>query len=151
MSVDEFITTRMREHGIAAVSLAVVNDGEIAREKGYGFTDKVAEIPVSPETLLQAGSISKVPAALAALLLVEQGRLSLEDDVNAQLRTWKLPENEYTQARKVTLRGILSHNAGLSIHGFAGYPVNAPLPTLPQILDGIAPANNSPIRVITEP
>jgi CubicO group peptidase (beta-lactamase class C family) len=97
--------------------------------------------------LFQAGSISKPVAALGALRLVEDGRLSLDDDVNRRLKGWKLPENDFTKDEKVTLRRILSHSAGLTVHGFPGYAVGAPLPTLVEILDGVKPANTSAIRV----
>jgi CubicO group peptidase (beta-lactamase class C family) len=86
-------------------------------------------------------------AALGALRLVEKGRLSLDDDVNRWLKQWTLPENEFTKDEKVTLRRILSHSAGLTVHGFPGYAVSAPLPTLVQILDGVKPANTAAIRV----
>jgi CubicO group peptidase (beta-lactamase class C family) len=79
--------------------------------------------------------------------LVEDGRLSLDDDVNRCLKQWKLPENDFTKDEKVTLRRILSHSAGLTVHGFPGYAVGAPQPTLVQVLDGVEPANTSAIRV----
>jgi CubicO group peptidase (beta-lactamase class C family) len=78
---------------------------------------------------------------------VEQNRLSLDSDVNEKLRSWKLPENEFTQEKKVTLRGILSHSAGLTIHGFPGYTAKNPLPSLVQVLDGMHPANTGAVRV----
>src|SRR5205085_5010315 len=82
-----------------------------------------------------------------ALSLVEQGKLSLDEDVNRKLRSWRVPENEFTKEQKVTLRRILSHSAGLTVHFFPGYAVGEPLPTLPQILDGERPANTPPVRV----
>ena len=86
-------------------------------------------------------------AASAALYLVEHGKLSLDDDVNEKLRTWKVPENEFTKDQKVTLRRLMSHSAGLTVHGFPGYDLNEPVPTLVQILNGEKPANTAPIRV----
>jgi CubicO group peptidase (beta-lactamase class C family) len=78
---------------------------------------------------------------------VEQDRLSLDGDVNSQLRTWKVPENEFTKEKKVTLRSILSHSAGLTVHGFPGYATDSRTPTLVQVLDGAKPANTAAIRV----
>jgi len=101
---------------------------------------------VTTSTLFQAGSVSKSVAALGALRLVEHNRLSLDADVNTKLQTWKVPENEFTKEKKVTLRGILSHSAGLTVHGFPGYAVGKPVPTLVQVLNGEAPANTSAIR-----
>jgi CubicO group peptidase (beta-lactamase class C family) len=79
--------------------------------------------------------------------LVEQGKLALDEDVNTKLKTWKVPENEFTKDKKVTLRGLLSHSAGLTVHGFPGYATDDPRPTIVQVLDGAKPANTSPIRV----
>lgn len=74
----------------------------------------------------------------------------LDDNVNAQLRSWKVPENDFT-VQKVTLRRLLSHTAGLSVHGFPGYASGAPVPTLVQVLNGEKPANTAPVRVDIEP
>jgi CubicO group peptidase (beta-lactamase class C family) len=145
--VDDLIATRMRKRHITGLSVAIIEDGRIIKEKGYGFMDKSGKAPVTPATLFQAASISKSVAALAALHLVQEGRLSLDADVNTRLHTWKVPENEFTENKKVTLRGILSHSAGLTVDAFPGYVVGCPVPTLLQLLDGIEPANTPAIRV----
>jgi CubicO group peptidase (beta-lactamase class C family) len=90
-------------------------------------------------------------AATGALFLVEQGKLSLDEDVNLKLKSWKVPENDFTEPQKVTLRRLMSHTAGLTVHGFPGYDVDAPLPMLVQVLNGEKPANTEPIRVDTVP
>jgi CubicO group peptidase (beta-lactamase class C family) len=82
---------------------------------------------------------------------VQEGRLALDEDVNARLRSWKVPANDLTARRPVTLRAILTHSAGLTVHGFPGYAAGAPLPTVVQILDGAPPANTKPVRVDVEP
>jgi CubicO group peptidase (beta-lactamase class C family) len=107
--------------------------------------------PVDIETLFQAASISKALTAVGAMSLIEQGRLSLDTDVNLHLKSWKVPENQFTRTEKVTLRRIMSHTAGLTVHGFAGYAEGAKLPTIPQVLDGLKPANNAAVRVDVVP
>ena len=144
--VDDLVTTQMQEHEIPGLSLAIIQEGKIVKAQGYGFRDKSGKTPVTTSTLFQAGSVSKSVAALGALLLVEQGMLSRDADVNTKLQTWKVPENEYTKEKKVTLRRILSHSAGLTVHGFPGYAVGKPVPTLVQVLNGEAPANTAAIR-----
>lgn len=141
----------MAERGISGLSLAIIQEGKIVKAQGYGFTDKTHKTAVTTKTLFQAGSISKPVTALGALHLVEQNRLSLDSDVNEKLRSWKVPENEFTQEKKVTLRGILSHSAGLTIHGFPGYAPKSPLPSLVQVLDGTHPANTGAVRVAKIP
>jgi CubicO group peptidase (beta-lactamase class C family) len=145
--VDEAIAAQMKQRGITGLSLAIIDGGKIVREQGYGFTDKNGKTPVSSPTLFQAGSISKAVAALGALHLVDKGVLSLDEDVNTKLRTWRVPQNKFTDAHIVTLRLLLSHTAGMTVHGFPGYRVGAPLPTLIQVLNGEKPANSAAIRV----
>ena len=106
---------------------------------------------MTAETLFQAGSISKPVAALAALRLVQEGKLNLDENVNDRLREWKVPENQFTKTEKVTLRRILSHSAGLTVHGFAGYAAGETVPTMVEILNGEKPANSPPIRVDVVP
>ena len=149
--VDDVVADKMRARDIPGLSLAIIQDGKIIKAQGYGFTDKGGQTAVTTNTLFQAGSVSKSVAAFGTLHLVEEGRLFLDTNVNAQLRTWKVPDNEHTQKEKVTLRRILSHSAGLTVHGFPGYATNTTMPTLLQVLDGVKPANTAAIRVDTVP
>jgi CubicO group peptidase (beta-lactamase class C family) len=141
------IKDRLARDHVPAVSVAVINHGQIEWAKSYGLADVVEGTPATIDTLFQAASMSKPVTALAALKLVEQGQLALDEDVNQKLRSWHLPENEFTREHAVDLRGLLSHTAGLTVHGFPGYEVDAPLPTVPQILDGQPPANTPAVRV----
>lgn len=145
------IEERLRHYKVPGVSVAVIKDFKVEWAKGYGFKDAEAREPVTERTLFQAGSISKPVAAMTILKKVEQGKLSLDEDVNAKLVSWKLPENELTAKKKVTLANLLSHTAGLTVHGFPGYAAGEKLPTVPQVLDGAPPANTAPVRVDLEP
>ncbi len=145
------LADRMRHYNVPGVSIAFFQHGRIVWTLTYGFADVSTNKPVTPETLFQAGSISKPLAAMAALGLVQKGKLTLDGDVNLKLRTWKVPENEFTKSEKVTLRRILSHTAGFTVHGFNGYADGEPLPKIIQILNGEKPANNEPIRVHSTP
>ena len=150
-SLDAFVKAQMAQRHVRGLSLAVIKDGRIAVARAYGVVDDVSKAPVTTATLFQAGSISKPVSALGALHLVEAGTLSLDGDVNAKLTTWKVPENPFTAAEKVTLRRLLSHSAGMTVHGFPGYDAAERMPTLVQVLDGTSPANTPPIRVDTTP
>lgn len=145
--IDDVIQAEMQKRQIPGLSLAIIDGGKIVKLKGYGVTEKDGKVAVTEATLFQAGSVSKPVAALGALHLVEQGKLTLDEDVNGKLVTWKVPENTFTADKKVTLRGLLSHSAGLTVHGFPGYAVDGKIPTVPQILNGEAPANTGPVRV----
>ncbi|WP_425153534.1 serine hydrolase domain-containing protein [Candidatus Palauibacter sp.] len=143
------LAERMAELEVPGVSIAVLVDGEIAWAEGYGLADVESGRPVTPNTLFQAASISKPVAALAALRLVESGRVGLDGDVNAYLTSWQVPENGFTEEAPVTLRGILTHRAGLTVWGFPGYGLDEALPDGPGVLDG--GGNTDPVRAYKAP
>jgi CubicO group peptidase (beta-lactamase class C family) len=88
---------------------------------------------------------------MAALRLVEEGRLSLDSDVNQTLTSWKAPPSAAAPGAAVTLRELLNHTAGLTVQGFPGYASGTPIPTLVQILNGEKPANTDPVRLEVPP
>ena len=141
----------MKAYNVPGLSIAVIENYKIVDAKAFGVISPGSSDPVTTKTLFQAGSISKPVAATAALYLVEHGKLSLDEDVNNKLKTWKLPENEFTKTEKVTLRRLMSHTGGLTVHGFPGYDVDEPMPTLVQVFNGDKPANTPAIRVDTVP
>ncbi len=142
---------RMKHYHVPGVSVAFIDHGQVAWTRAYGFADVAAKTPATPETLFQAASISKPVSALAMLRLAQDGKLKLDEDVNLKLRVWRVPENEFTKEQKVTLRRIVSHSAGLTVHGFPGYASDETVPSIVQILNGEKPANTAPIRVDTVP
>jgi len=135
----------MKRFHIPGVSMVVEHDFQVQWTKTYGVADVVTNAPVAADTLFQAASISKPTTAFAVLRAVEAGRVSLDENVNKYLKSWKVPENEYTRGG-VTLRALLSHTSGTADgFGFPGYNPTAPLPTLEQILEGKPPSNVGPV------
>ncbi|HYQ21904.1 serine hydrolase domain-containing protein [Stenotrophomonas sp.] len=145
------LAERMAFHDVPAVSIALINSQRIEWARAYGVLEPGSTHAATPDSLFQAGSVSKTVAALGALRLVEQGHLSLDTPANAQLQHWKIPDNTLTTQHPVTLRALLNHSAGINVHGFFGHAQGERLPTLLQILDGTAPANSDPIRVEAVP
>ncbi len=141
------IEERMAHYGVPGVSIAVINENKIEWVKSYGVMDRETKSPVTNETLFQAGSISKPVAAYGALSLVEQGAIELEEDINTYLKSWKLPAAEFTKDKKVTLKNLLNHSAGVTVHGFLGYSPDLPVPSLIEVLNGTPPANSGAIFV----
>jgi CubicO group peptidase (beta-lactamase class C family) len=141
------LAERMADGHVPGLSIAVIDDGKIAWARGFGVREAGTDEPVTTSTLFEAQSISKAVAATATLVLIDSGRLSLDESPNTYLKSWKLPNNEFQAHEKVTLRRILSHSSGLTVGGFAGYRTGEALPTLLQILNGEKPANNPPVRV----
>jgi len=145
------LESRMKHYNIPGVSIAVIKNSKIIWSKTYGYADLESKTPVESNTLFQAASMSKPVSAYAALQVVESGKLNLDADVNSYLKSWKIPENEFTKEQKVSLKNIVSHTAGLTVHGFAGYQVGFPLPSVVQILNGQKPANSPAVVVDKRP
>jgi CubicO group peptidase (beta-lactamase class C family) len=138
------LAARMAHHKVPGIGVAVIRHGTLGWARGWGVRDAESCVPVDADTAFQAASISKMVAALTAATLAERGALDLDADVSRYLKRWRPPAG-------LTLRALLSHTAGLGVHGFPGYPQGAPLPTLPQILDGLPPANSPAVRVEGRP
>jgi CubicO group peptidase (beta-lactamase class C family) len=141
---------RMAADRVPGVSIAVIHNGEIEWAQGFGVV-QLGGAPVTVETLFQAGSISKPVSAMAALRLVQEGKLSLDSDVNQALTSWTIPPSAAAPGAVVTLRELLTHTAGLTVQGFPGYAAGAPIPTLVQILNGEKPANTDAVRLEAPP
>ena len=140
------IEQEMERLHVTGASVAIVVEGRVVWAKGFGTKQFGKPEPIDATTLFLAGSISKPVFATGALALVEHGAIPLDTDINTILKSWQLPASPFTETEKVTLRRILSHTAGLTVSGFPGYEVGQPLPTVPQILDGIGPANTAAVR-----
>lgn len=149
---------RMNVLKVPGVSVAVINDYQVEWARGYGVLEMGKPETVNTNTLFQCASISKPVAAVAALRLVERGFLDLDEDVNEKLVSWHVPPTIYMSKQgreswqpRITIRQLVSHTAGLTVHGFPGYAYDEPLPSFLNILDGTYPANTSAIRVDTLP
>lgn len=137
---------------VPGVSIAVMRDFEIHWAKGYGLADVDAGTRVDADTLFQAASISKPVAAMAAMRAVQDGRFALDDDINKVLKSWKLPDSEFTRGHPVTPRSLMSHTSGLGDgFGFPGYHPSAQRPTLVEILNGSKPSNVGPVLMERPP
>jgi CubicO group peptidase (beta-lactamase class C family) len=141
------LADRMRHYGVPGVAITVIDEHGVAWTRVHGLADRESGTPVRTDTLFQAASISKPVAAVGAVRLVQDGKLALDQPVNERLKTWRIPDNEFTEQVPVTLGHLLSHTGGLTVHGFGGYAIGAPVPDIIQMLDGQAPANSSAVRV----
>lgn len=109
-ATDRYMETVLDEYHVAGAAVCVVKDGAVLLEKGYGYADVDAQTPVGPtETGFQIASTSKLYTAVAAMQMVEQGKLNLDTDVNTYLTVFQI-ENPYKTP--VTLRQLLTHTGG---------------------------------------
>lgn len=144
------LSDRMARWKVPGVSVAIIDDCRIVETRGFGIAGSNGQA-VRAQTVFQAASVTKPVAAFAALRLVDTGVLSLDDDVNRRLRAWHIPNSPLLAGHPVTLRGILSHSAGLIPGGYGGYQQGAPIPTLLQTLNGVEPARPKPVEVAYVP
>lgn len=110
-AVDDYVRAEMEKQHVPGLALLVSRGGQIVRAQGYGLANVELQVPVKPETIFQSGSVGKQFTATAVMMLVEQGKIGLDDPLTKYFpdapATWKL----------VTIRELLSHTAG-----FTDYP-----------------------------
>ncbi len=112
-AVAEYVKAEMQRQHIPGLSLLVVKAGKIVRAEGIGLANVELQVPVKPETIFQSGSVGKQFTATAVMMLVEEGKIGLDDPLTKYFAdappAWK----------EVTVRELLSHTAG-----FGDYPKN---------------------------
>jgi len=139
----KMLVERMEHYKTPGVSIAVINDYRIEWTKAYGTLDVNTGAPVTTETIFEAASTSKFITAVMALNFVQKGLIALDTNVNDYLKSWQIPDNEFTKDEKVTLRRILTHRAGMPTTNF-DYDEDVGIPTLLDVLNGRSPALNKP-------
>ena len=144
------LVERMAECRTNAISIALIDNFEICEVYTHGVKRRGKAEKVTSDTLFQAASISKPVFAVAVMRLVERGTLDLDTDISEYLIGYEVPTYD-NEKHKITLRQILSHNAGLNLHGFEGYQHGQEIPTVEQILYGVLPSNHVKLKLIKAP
>ncbi|MEM1381196.1 MAG: serine hydrolase domain-containing protein [Pseudomonadota bacterium] len=142
---------RMQHHKVPGISIAVLERGTITWDAVAGVADAEQQVPVEATTKFQAASISKPITALVALMMAEEGRIDLDAPVSDYLKRWQVPAHAWSASEPVTIRQILAHSSGLTVHGFPGYKEGERLPSAVEILQGSGPANTSAVIVDKRP
>ena len=148
-AVEDAAQRAMAASTTPGLAVALVDHGRVAWAKGYGLADRQTRQPVTAATRFQAASLSKPVTAWGVLRLVEQGRIGLDDPVVGHLRHWHPPPSPF-QAGSITVRRLLSHTAGLSVHGYAGQRSDRPLPPITASLSGEA-VGGFPVELLEAP
>lgn len=102
--LDGLVPAYLNSAQVPGAFVTVVKDGQVITTRTYGYADVQGRVPVTEDTLFQVGSISKIPTTIAALQLVEQGKLDLDADISTYV--------EVPLEKPVTLRNLLTHTAG---------------------------------------
>jgi CubicO group peptidase (beta-lactamase class C family) len=146
------LTERMKFYRVPGLTIAVVRDYRVDWVRSYGLANTSTGERTLPSTIFSAGSVSKLANAMLMMKLVEEGKLQLDSPINEVLKDWKIPDNEFTQAKPITLRMLLSHSAGTTQAAFFGFqPEQKQLPTTLDTLRGVAPAENRGVGVNSAP
>ena len=109
-NVDDYVSAQMRQLHIPGLSLAIVRDGRVAKEQGYGFANLELQAHATPKTVYEIGSNTKQFTAAAIMMLVEEGKVHLEDAI-----TKYFPEAPEPW-RVITIRHLLNHTSGIQNH-----------------------------------
>ena len=110
--IDRFIEQRMSEAGIAGLGAAIIVHKKVVWMKGYGFADRARAVPFTPDTVMNIGSISKTFTGAALMHAVQEGKLSLDEDINTYL-PFKVVNPHYPNGR-ITLRHLATHTSGIT-------------------------------------
>ncbi|NHK31844.1 MAG: beta-lactamase family protein [Asgard group archaeon] len=141
------LTDLMKQFNVPGIGMALIDDYQIKWTKYIGLQDVNSKKEINEKTIFEAASTTKAFTAVLALHLVEKEFLDLDEDVNVKLKDWKIPENEFTEKEKVTLRRILNHSAGINRPDSMFGTEEGKTSTLLQVLNGEKPALNDPVKV----
>lgn len=125
----------LQEHKVPGLAVAIIENEKVIIKKGYGYANVAKGKAVSSQTGFNIGSISKMFTAWGIMKLVEEQKLNLDSPASNYISSWKLPTSEY-DAGKVTIRNLLQHTAGLSVHGYNGYETKNALTSTTKSLSG---------------
>ena len=147
------IEERMKHYNVQGLSIVLLESGKISATENYGLLEVDSNRKANEDSIFSACSISKFLTGILAMKLVEDGILDLEDDVNESLVSWKVPENDFTKNKKVTLRNLLSHQSGIRDPEGSFTELNSKIgiPAMVELLEGLTPYCQTPIYVKCEP
>jgi len=123
----------MDYYDIPGAGVALIREGEVTWSHVFGYADREKSEPATSDTLFRAESISKSVTAWAVMKLVEEGQIGLDEPVENHLTRWQFPNTEFS-TEKVTVKKLLSHNAGLP--GGIARELGEERPPLEEVLEG---------------
>lgn len=134
-ALDESLPGLLAEYQVPGAVVAYIKDGEVAWTQAYGVANVATGAPMQAEMVFNHGSDGKVLTAWGIMRLVELGLVDLDAPANDYLKRWQLRSAEF-DPDEVTVRRLLSHTAGLTVHGFNDYGPRRALPNLVDVLEG---------------
>ncbi|MEL6812233.1 MAG: serine hydrolase domain-containing protein [Bacteroidota bacterium] len=149
---DKTIPGLLKETNVPGLAVGIVKNGEVIHLKGYGFSNVDRAMPMTNKTGFNIGSISKTFTAWGIMKLFEEEKIDLDAPASKYLTRWKLPDSDFDSG-KVTIRALLNHTAGISVHGYPGFNSAKNLPSIEASLDGEngSVRENEKVEIILEP
>ena len=148
-TLDENTPKALKENQVPGLAIAIIENEKVIIKKGYGYADVDGKIAVTSETGFNIGSISKMFTAWGIMKMVEDGKIDLDTPASTYITKWELPASEF-DANKVTIRNLLQHTAGLSVHGYNGYESTKELTSITKSLSGTSREEEA-VTLIMEP
>jgi CubicO group peptidase (beta-lactamase class C family) len=134
-TLQERMPALLASNQVPGAVVSYIKNGEVAWTKVFGLADLRTSAPMRPDMVFNHGSDGKVLTAWAMMRLVESGKVELDAPANRYLKRWQIRSTKF-DANAVTLRRLISHTAGLTVHGYKDYEQGVPLPTLVEVLEG---------------
>lgn len=147
--LDKSVPELQKRYGVEGTAIGIIQDGKVKYILNYGLADKKKNNAISDDTIFQAASISKSLTAWGIMKLVDEGKISLDDPVEKYLTRWHLPDSEFKRD-EITIRRLLSHTAGLNVHGYLGVEPGRKMPSIEESLSG-AGLFIKPLKIAMEP
>jgi CubicO group peptidase (beta-lactamase class C family) len=147
------IEERMKHFHVPGLSITLIEGGLITEIDNYGLLEVEGNRKTDKDSIFSACSISKFLTGMLAIKLVQEGLFNLDSDVNESLIAWKVPVNDFTKIKKVTLRNLLSHQSGIidPDGSFSELKPKTEIPSMIELLEGKTPYCKAPIDVKCEP
>jgi CubicO group peptidase (beta-lactamase class C family) len=134
-ALQEQMPQLLASNRVPGAVVSYIRNGDVAWTKAFGVANRQTGTPMQPDMVFNHGSNGKVMTAWALMRLVEAGKVELDAPANRYLKRWQIRSTTF-DPNGVTPRRLLSHTAGLTVHGFADYEPGATLPSLVEVLDG---------------
>ena len=135
VALQEQMPALLASNQVPGAVVSCIKNGEVAWTKAFGVADVRTRSPMRPDMVFNHGSDGKVLTAWAMMRLVEAGKVELDAPANRYLKRWQIRSTKF-DPNGVTPRRLISHTAGLTVHGFKDYEQGVPLPSLAEVLEG---------------
>lgn len=147
------IKERMEHYNVTGLSIAFIENAQITKLEQFGLLETGTDKKVNRHSYFNACSISKFLTGILVMNLIDKGFLYLDQDINQQLTSWKVPDSKFTKNKKVTLRNLLSHQSGIldPKNSFIEFHTMAPFPSMLDLLEGSTIYCQTPIDIKYEP